>query len=171
MNGSKTVLLIAILLMALLPWGLIFYIANDPDGAGLIDNGTNQLKTAETEEYRALIQRLEQQISSLEEKSSELKEQLSDALDEAERVPELETALEKERTQKEMALERVAQLSQNYDEALSKVVELSSQVGMQRAVESAAVPEEQSRSPREEPARTAPAPAPSTGGWILPPSN
>ena len=186
MNGSKTILLIAILLMALLPWGLIYYAANSPEGAGLFASSdqdrsalVDRIRREEALRHEALIQRLENQIDLLQEKSVRLEEELLENSGEGEAFSELKENLEEERRQKERALERIAQLRQQYNEAMSKIVQLSTQVGMEReksvAVSSPSSTPETTGNPPSPPRKTTEDRTTSgnanTGGWIVPPSN
>jgi len=186
MNGSKTVLLIVILLMALLPWGLIYYAANSPDGAGLFADGSsanpqieNEIRREEAQKYEALVQRLERQIELLEEKSSALEDRLRETAGDETTVANLKREIEQERNAKERAMEAVSELRRQYDDALSKIVELSARIGPSREgggsgqnAGDAAEPSPPAKD-RQPPLQNNRSPAPPTdaGGWIVPPSN
>ncbi len=188
MNGSKTILLVAILLMALIPWGLLYYAVNSPDGAGLFASSgpdpSEMIDTVRREEalrHEALVRRLENQIELLQEKSDRLEEELSETSGDGPAFADLKEELEEEKQQKERALERAAELRKQYDEAMSKIVQLSTQVGIEReksasAENASSAPRGTAGEPSAIPYRSTPdnrtrSGTTDTGGWILPPSN
>ncbi|MFP4351557.1 MAG: hypothetical protein ACLFRP_01960 [Puniceicoccaceae bacterium] len=164
MNGSKNLLLAAILVLALLPGALLLVVANSDQfdlfaPAAEEDPGAAALRQAEAERREAVILGFEEEIRDLKT-----------------RLDLAEAKLEEEREEKLAALENVARLQKEYNSALSEVVRLKTE-----RME-AAPPPPREPAPRETrrgetgrgPGRDSPERAPrtpDTGGWILPPSN
>lgn len=179
MNGSKTVLLLAILVMALAPWALIFQAIYSEDGSFLSGKtgsaavDVDEIRREEAIRHEGVIERLEKQTALLEKEVSRLEAELEKAPRDEEAVAELRRKtvdlrerLDEEREERIRALEEVARLRADYDSAMGEIVRLKT--------ETAPSPpkQEPAETPSPDPQPGAPeAAAPNTGGWILPPSN
>lgn len=165
MNGSKPVLLAAILAMALLPWGLLLYIANSepPETDASVDADRIRQETALR--FEGVIERLEKQIALLEKENTRLEAELERAPASDRELADLRLKLEEEREEKLDALQEVARLQDSYNSALSEVVRMQTERLTQPPPARTAEPEPEAArepAPQDRP--------PDTGGWILPPA-
>jgi Skp family chaperone for outer membrane proteins len=171
MNGAKSLLLVVILILALLPWGFLLVLVNSEEGLAALVPEREEAVDAETirrsveERHEKLVARLEAEIDALEAKLAARPE------DQREKLDEIRRQLEDEREEKLEALAEVARLQKEYNSALSEVVRLKTE----RMASPGNTPPRSGQGNRQGPGRSqrqqsAP-PEEDTGGWILPPSN
>tara|TARA_R100000027_G_scaffold52103_3_gene40869 strand:- start:47472 stop:47996 length:525 start_codon:yes stop_codon:yes gene_type:complete len=174
MNGSKSFLLLLILILSLLPWGFLFVLLNSDKGVEILGiESVAEGSVVLTEEDFA---QKEQQLKEFEEKFALQQQEIADLkaaaeagqtenpLISAEDLTELNESIRQLERDNRLATGEIERLKTEYNSALSEVVRLKTQ---QMAAEAAPAPP-----PAPEP-QAAPAPRsnPDPGGWILPPAN
>ena len=166
MNGSKNLLLVAILFLALAPWGLVVWLVNSERGLEILGADApdeTSIRQEEGERHGSLIATLESEINRLKEEAAQ---QASEPDEEfLAQVTTLENELSDEKEEKNELRSRVTRLQTQYDAALSEVVRLKTE-SMAAQAAPKPIPAAEEAPEEEKPSRPD-----SSGGWILPPSN
>ncbi|MEM0964725.1 MAG: hypothetical protein AAGJ81_01065 [Verrucomicrobiota bacterium] len=170
MNGSKNLLLLVILVLALLPWGILFALVNSEAGARFLGSDLDEaaIRTDESARFAALIENMENEIEDLR---SALEEKSGDGEASAE-MEELRDSLNEERDEKLRALTEIDRLRTEYNSALSEVVRMKTErMAAEALPEPEPTPEPETEEVTEVIEEPEPVAPPDTGGWILPPAN
>ncbi|MGE9291044.1 MAG: hypothetical protein ACQKBT_08645, partial [Puniceicoccales bacterium] len=178
MNGSKNILLLLILILALLPWGFLFLLLNSEDGAKMLGLESQEgalvgVTQEQVVEMEALIEEQKQEIAKLQ--SALENSQDDEALITPLALQELRDSVTELEQENRLAVAEIERLRTEYNSALSQVVQLRTQqmaAEAQPRPQPAPAPQPQIQpQPLPEPAPEESVAPPNPGGWILPPSN